>query len=49
MPDGFGDGDATSRLGIPANDSAKISTKITKTAMTQGAARVSRPGGSAPR
>ena len=49
MPDGFADGDATNRLGIPANDSAKISTKITNTAMTQGAASVSRPGGNAPR
>lgn len=47
--DGFGEGDATSRLGIPASESAKISTKIAKTAMTQGAASVSRPAGSAPR
>jgi len=36
-------------LGKPANESAKISTKMTSTAATQGRPRLSLRGGSAPR
>jgi hypothetical protein len=46
---GTGVGEGTMLLGKPANESAKISTKITNTSATQTRARLSLRGGSAPR
>ena len=46
---GLGEGSAKSLLGNPAKDSAKISTKMANTTMTQGRASESSRGGSAPR
>jgi len=49
--DGFGIGVGSVKrlLGKPANESAKISTKMANTTMTHGRASMSSRGGSAPR
>ena len=46
---GMGVGEGTMRLGKPANERAKISTKMTTTSATQIRARLSLRGGSEPR
>ena len=46
---GSAEGSVKSLLGNPARDSAKISTKMASTTMTQGRASESSRGGSAPR